>query len=39
MITEKEIYEKYPKIFVNKDKPMTETKKSLHTKVNTIQWG
>ena len=25
MITEKEIYEKYPKIFVNKDKPMTET--------------
>jgi len=25
MITEKEIYEKYPKIFVDKDKPMTET--------------
>jgi hypothetical protein len=25
MITEKEIYEKYPKIFGDKDKPMTET--------------
>tara|TARA_R110002153_G_scaffold46642_2_gene131713 strand:- start:1695 stop:1805 length:111 start_codon:yes stop_codon:yes gene_type:complete len=25
MITQKEIFEKYPKIFRDKDKPMTET--------------